>query len=75
MLSIVFFLFLIDSLAHCHADHITSTGKLKTLVAGLKSAISVHSKAKADILLDEGDKVQFGSFSLLCLSTPGNFHE
>ena len=45
---------------HCHADHITGTGQLKKRVFGLKSAISKHSGATADILLSEGDKISFG---------------
>ncbi|XP_067094865.1 persulfide dioxygenase ETHE1, mitochondrial-like isoform X1 [Osmerus mordax] len=45
---------------HCHADHITGTGRLKKRVLGLKSAISKHSGATADILLSEGDRISFG---------------
>ncbi|XP_078572206.1 uncharacterized protein LOC144859426 [Branchiostoma floridae x Branchiostoma japonicum] len=57
---------------HCHADHITGTGKLKTLVPGCKSVISKASSAKADILLEEGQKVKFGKFSLEVRTTPGH---
>ncbi len=45
---------------HCHADHITGTGLLKKKVLGLKSAISKHSGAAADIQLSDGDRVSFG---------------
>lgn len=49
---------------HCHADHITGTGLLKKNVFGLKSAISKHSGAAADIQLSEGDRITFGKHVL-----------
>ncbi|XP_061839014.1 persulfide dioxygenase ETHE1, mitochondrial [Nerophis lumbriciformis] len=57
---------------HCHADHITSTGLMKTRLAGLKSAISKFSGASADILLSEGDKIAFGKHYLTVRETPGH---
>ncbi|XP_017559413.1 persulfide dioxygenase ETHE1, mitochondrial [Pygocentrus nattereri] len=57
---------------HCHADHITGSGLLKQRVFGLKSAISVHSGAAADIMLTEGDKITFGRHSLTVRETPGH---
>ncbi|XP_061737862.1 persulfide dioxygenase ETHE1, mitochondrial [Nerophis ophidion] len=57
---------------HCHADHITSTGLMKTRLAGLKSAISKFSGASADILLSEGDKIAFGKHHLTVKETPGH---
>uniref|UniRef100_A0A672PCZ4 ETHE1 persulfide dioxygenase n=1 Tax=Sinocyclocheilus grahami TaxID=75366 RepID=A0A672PCZ4_SINGR len=45
---------------HCHADHITGTGLLKKKVFGLKSAISKHSGATADMQLSDGDRITFG---------------
>ncbi|XP_046884498.1 persulfide dioxygenase ETHE1, mitochondrial-like isoform X1 [Hypomesus transpacificus] len=57
---------------HCHADHITGTGQLKKRVFGLKSAISKHSGATADILLSEGDKISFGKHYLTVRETPGH---
>lgn len=45
---------------HCHADHITGTGLLKKRLIGVKSAISKHSGATADILLTDGDSIIFG---------------
>lgn len=47
---------------HCHADHVTGTGLLKKRVFGVKSAISKHSGARADILLTEGDAITFGKY-------------
>lgn len=54
-----------------HADHITGTGYLKKL-AGCKSIISKNSGAQADILVNEGDFIQFGPYKLLVFSTPGH---
>jgi len=57
---------------HAHADHITSGGVIKKLMPGVKSIISKASRAKADISLESGDKVNFGSFELEALATPGH---
>lgn len=55
-----FFVLLVTVNTHCHADHITSTGLMKTKLVGLKSAISKFSGATADIHLSENDKITFG---------------
>lgn len=57
---------------HVHADHITGTGLLKGAFPGAKSVISRASGAKADLLVDHGDKVHFGGFSLEVRATPGH---
>ncbi|KYQ57703.1 Protein ETHE1, mitochondrial [Trachymyrmex zeteki] len=57
---------------HMHADHITGTGRLKCLLPGCKSMISRSSGAKADVLLEPNDQVQFGRHQLRILSTPGH---
>ncbi|XP_066588672.1 persulfide dioxygenase ETHE1, mitochondrial [Prorops nasuta] len=57
---------------HVHADHVTGSGRLKSLLAGCKSMISRSSQAKADILLDPNDSVRFGRHELLVLPTPGH---
>eukprot|EP01024_Parvocaulis_polyphysoides_P036662 TRINITY_DN32598_c0_g1_i1.p1 TRINITY_DN32598_c0_g1~~TRINITY_DN32598_c0_g1_i1.p1 ORF type:complete len:422 (+),score=63.35 TRINITY_DN32598_c0_g1_i1:167-1267(+) len=57
---------------HCHADHITGTGKLKKLVPGVKSGIAKASGAKADFFFEDGDEIKFGQQSLKVLSTPGH---
>lgn len=54
------FIFFLVVNTHCHADHITSSGLMKKRLVGLKSAISKHSGAAADIQLSEGDKITFG---------------
>ncbi|KAJ8338653.1 hypothetical protein SKAU_G00354390 [Synaphobranchus kaupii] len=57
---------------HCHADHITGTGLLKKKVYGSKSAISLLSGATADIMLSEGDRINFGKHVLTVRETPGH---
>jgi len=57
---------------HVHADHVTGSGKFKTLLNSVKSVISYDSKAKADIHIKGGDRIKFGNEELLALSTPGH---
>ncbi|XP_049875460.1 persulfide dioxygenase ETHE1, mitochondrial [Pectinophora gossypiella] len=57
---------------HMHADHITGTGKLKSLIPGSKSVIGRDSGAKADMHLQDGDKLTFGNHTLLATATPGH---
>lgn len=57
---------------HMHADHITGTGKLKSLLPGSQSVISRASGAKADVYLDDGAVVKFGQHELLATATPGH---
>ena len=51
--------FILPVNTHCHADHITGSGILKTLVS-CQSIISAKAGAKADILLNDGDMIKFG---------------
>jgi len=57
---------------HAHADHITGTGLLRQKVQNLKSIISTASKAKADIHVGSGDKIEFGGRYLSVRATPGH---
>ncbi|KAJ7528107.1 hypothetical protein O6H91_16G084500 [Diphasiastrum complanatum] len=57
---------------HVHADHVTGTGLLKTKLPGVKSLISKASGAKADVFVNPGDTIQFGTFSLEVRATPGH---
>ena len=59
---------------HCHADHITGTGALKAKVPGLKSAILGASGAKADMMLEPNQSVDWagGTRSLKVVPTPGH---
>ena len=56
---------------HVHADHVTGTGKLKTLLAGMQSVI-FEPACKADVHVAHGDRVQFGSRWLEVRHTPGH---
>lgn len=57
---------------HCHADHITGTGQLKTKLEGVRSVISAHAGAQADIHFKEFDFLEFGSWRLYAIATPGH---
>ncbi len=57
---------------HLHADHITGSGQLKLRSANAKSVISIHSGAQADIHIDEFDFVEFGSWRVYAVATPGH---
>ncbi|XP_072974499.1 persulfide dioxygenase ETHE1 homolog, mitochondrial-like [Typha angustifolia] len=57
---------------HVHADHITGTGILKGKMPGVKSVISKASTAKADHVVEHGDKVYFGNLFLEVRATPGH---
>merc|ERR1712110_330505 len=57
---------------HVHADHITGTGRLKKLMPGCQSVISEKSGGLADILVRDGDNIQFGEHSLQVSETPGH---
>ncbi|XP_033326069.1 persulfide dioxygenase ETHE1, mitochondrial [Megalopta genalis] len=57
---------------HMHADHITGTGKLKSLLPGCRSMISKASGAEADVFLNPDDKISFGRHCLKVVPTPGH---
>jgi sulfur dioxygenase len=59
---------------HCHADHITGTGRLRQKLPTLVSAISAASGAKADRLLSDDQVVTWagGRRSLRVIATPGH---
>jgi sulfur dioxygenase len=57
---------------HAHADHITGTGLLKQKVEGLKSIISEASGAQADIQINAGDRIIFGTRYIEATGTPGH---
>ena len=57
---------------HVHADHITGAWSLKQRL-GSKIAISSQSRAKdADIMLEDGEHIPFGTFYLEAMATPGH---
>lgn len=57
---------------HVHADHITSTGRLKQMIDGCKSVLGEDSGAKADIYVGQGDKISVGDIELEARKTPGH---
>lgn len=57
---------------HLHADHITSTGKLRE-VAGCLGIVPVGAKAAcADRYIIDGEILQLGTISIQAIATPGH---
>jgi hypothetical protein len=48
------------------------TGKLKTLLPGCKSVIAELSTADADVKINDGDRIEFGTRYVTGISTPGH---
>jgi sulfur dioxygenase len=57
---------------HVHADHVTGSGEIKKRIPTCKSAIAKVSQAMSDVLLSEGDFLEFGKFKIEARSTPGH---
>eukprot|EP01083_Nonionella_stella_P170505 580379_1 len=57
---------------HCHADHITGSGTIKTKLPKVKSVIGNYQDVKADVKVKEGDQINCGSVTLKVLETPGH---
>lgn len=57
---------------HCHADHVTGSGLLRSMIPGCKSVISRLSGARADLFLEDGDILTFGRFALEARASPGH---
>jgi len=57
---------------HTHADHISSSHTLRT-ETGARVAMGRHTEsARPDRLLAQGDRIQFGTLSLLVIESPGH---
>eukprot|EP01083_Nonionella_stella_P276500 939522_1 len=57
---------------HCHADHITGSGTIKTKLPNVKSVIGNYDDVKSDIKVKEGDEIKCGSIVLKVLETGGH---
>eukprot|EP00932_Pfiesteria_piscicida_P020806 SRR837773.761.p2 GENE.SRR837773.761~~SRR837773.761.p2 ORF type:complete len:233 (-),score=108.29 SRR837773.761:337-933(-) len=57
---------------HCHADHVTSGAAIKKLQPEVKTVISKASGARADLHLQDGDRLAVGRYHLDALATPGH---
>lgn len=57
---------------HAHADHVTSAGKLRELTGAKAAVPSGCGIPPADIQLNDGDVLRFGSEEILVLHTPGH---
>lgn len=57
---------------HVHADHITAAGLLRQRL-GAKTVVSERSGSGCpDVLVKDGDRIQFGRFTLEVRETPGH---
>lgn len=54
-----------------HADHITSGGLIRE-ERPIQTVISRASGARADVLVEPGEKIEFGRFALEVIATPGH---
>lgn len=58
---------------HIHADHVTAVSELKQVFPQAKSVISTNGGVDcADILVKEGDTVEFGDLKITVMETPGH---
>ncbi|WP_027867728.1 MULTISPECIES: MBL fold metallo-hydrolase [Massilia] len=57
---------------HAHADHVTSAGKLRELTGAKAAVPSGCGIPPADVQLNDGDVLRFGSEEILVLHTPGH---
>jgi sulfur dioxygenase len=57
---------------HAHADHVTSSGRLRELTGALACAPSGCGIAPADRQLEDGETVRFGGEDITVLHTPGH---
>lgn len=57
---------------HVHADHITGAADLREKT-GCKTAVGKGANVQcADIILNDGDEISFGSFKIKAIATPGH---
>lgn len=57
---------------HCHADHVTGAWMMQQ-ATGCRIAISARYRVEgADLRVDDGDRIEFGSRSLEVRATPGH---
>ena len=60
---------------HVHADHITGSGKIKTILAaeGKKcESVIANKDAAGDVYINDGDRITFGTRSVIGYNTPGH---
>jgi glyoxylase-like metal-dependent hydrolase (beta-lactamase superfamily II)/rhodanese-related sulfurtransferase len=57
---------------HVHADHITGASQLRTRLGAKTVFGSETTVGCADILIDDGDILEFGAFQVEARSTPGH---
>ena len=62
--------FVLDT--HVHADHVTGAGQIRNRL-GIKTAVAKNANIPCgDIKLSEGDEINFGSYTIRAIETPGH---
>lgn len=62
--------YIIDT--HVHADHITASGELRKRTGALTAISSKANVPCIDLALQDGQKIQFGQYTLTAHETPGH---
>lgn len=57
---------------HMHSDHVTASGQLKKRLPYCQTVIAASSGALADVLVQHGDIIKFGSHKIEVRATPGH---
>ena len=57
---------------HIHADHVTGSGEIRRRTGALSGVSAVAGVECADRLLNHGDQLTFGGFTLEVRQTPGH---
>jgi len=57
---------------HIHADHVTGAGHLRTKTGAILCVSDDAHVECADLALDDGQEIKFGTFTLKAVSTPGH---
>lgn len=57
---------------HVHADHVTAAGMLRKATRAKTAFGEPSGVACADILLNDGEELQFGDYTIKVISTPGH---
>ena len=57
---------------HVHADHVTGAAKLREATGALTGVSRAGGGASADLQLEDGQELEYGSFHLKVLATPGH---
>lgn len=57
---------------HVHADHITASGELRNRTGAKTGLSSAYDLACPDLHIEDGQEINFGSFKIKAIHTPGH---